>query len=144
MANNALIGFGIIGILGTGSVAVVTNTQSLVSQDASSLVDASEVLVPTQTTPIDSPAPDVVAPTPVEPAVSDTAPTPAAPAPAPTPTPAPTPAPQTQVAPATPAPAPVDATSSGSASYSDDDHDDDHGDDHDDDHDDDDDDDDDD
>lgn len=126
MANNTLIGLGIIGILSTGSVAVVANTQSLVGQDSSVLLDASNVLLEQEdpqtpgggiTVPtLESPAPagealPAESATPVDAQV-------ATPAPVVTPTPAPV------VTPAVPAPAPVDATSSGSA-YSDDDDDDD-------------------
>jgi len=143
MANNTLIGLGIIGILSTGSVAVVANTQSLVGQDSSALLDASNVLLEQdspQTPGVGITAPTLESPTPVEESLPAESATPedaqvATPAPVVAPTPAPI------VAPAVPAPAPVDATSSGSA-YSDDDDDydrddDDHGDDDDDDHDDD-------
>lgn len=123
MANNALIGLGIIGILSTGSVAVVANTQSLVGQDSSALLDASNVLLEQEEpqAPVGGiTIPTLESPTPIGEALPAESATPqdsqvAPPAPA--------------VAPAVPAPAPVDATSSGSA-YSDDDHyDDDYGDD---------------
>ena len=139
MANNTLIGLGIIGILSTGSVAVVANTQSLVGQDSSALLDASNVLLEQdspQTPGVGITAPTLESPTPVEESLPAESATPedaqvATPAPVVAPTPAPV------VAPAVPAPTPVDATSSGSA-YSDDDDDDDRDDDdHDDDHDDD-------
>lgn len=45
MANNLLIGLGIIGILGTGSTAVIANTQALAETSSSSLIDASDVLL---------------------------------------------------------------------------------------------------
>ena len=134
MSNNALIGLGIVGILSTGSVAVVANTQSLVQQDSSTLLDASDVLLNQE----DSPSPEtgitvptVESPTPVSEVLPADSATPGdsqvvAPAPAPTVEPEPV-----VTAPA-PAPAPVDATSSGS-SYSEDDDDDDDDDDHDDD-----------
>ena len=144
MSNNALIGLGIVGILSTGSVAVVANTQSLVQQDSSTLLDASDVLLNQENSP--SPetgitVPTVESPTPVSEVLPADSATPkdsqvVAPAPAPTVEPEPV-----VTAPA-PAPAPVDATSSGS-SYSedyddeDDDHDDDDEDDEDDDEDDD-------
>ena len=137
MSNNALIGLGIVGILSTGSVAVVANTQSLVQQDSSTLLDASDVLLNHENSP--SPetgitVPTVESPTPVSEVLPADSATPedsqvVAPAPAPTVEPEPV-----VTAPA-PAPAPVDATSSGS-SYSedyDDDDDDDEDDDHDDD-----------
>lgn len=135
MANNAIIGLGIIGILGTGSVAVVTNTQSLLTQEDSTLLNASEVLLPT--TLGDPSATEPVVSEPATPTIAEEspAPTPATPA-----TPAPAPAPTPVATPAAPAPAPVDATSSGSSYSSDDDYDDDDDhddDDHDDDHDDD-------
>ena len=148
MANNTLIGLGIIGILSTGSVAVVANTQSLVGQDSSALLDASNVLLEQdspQTPGVGITAPTLESPTPVEESLPAESATPedaqvATPAPVVAPTPAPVvaPTPAPIVAPAVPAPAPVDATSSGSA-YSDDDDDydrddDDHGDDDDDDH----------
>lgn len=146
MANNTLIGLGIIGILSTGSVAVVANTQSLVNQDSSTLLDASNVLL-NQEDPL-APVTGVEVPTLESPTpVGDVLPADSATPPA-TPVTTPTPAPEPVVAPAAPAPAPVDATSSGSAysedDYDDDDYDDDHDDDdheddddHDDDHDDD-------
>ncbi len=144
MSNNALIGLGIVGILSTGSVAVVANTQSLVQQDSSTLLDASDVLLNQENSP--SPetgitVPTVESPTPVSEVLPADSATPedsqvVAPAPAPTVEPEPV-----VTAPA-PAPAPVDATSSGSSyseDYDDDDdddeedgHDDDDGDDHDD------------
>jgi len=141
MANNTLIGLGIIGILSTGSVAVVANTQSLVGQDSSALLDASNVLLEQdspQTPGVGITAPTLESPTPVGESLPAESATPedaqvATPAPVVTPTPAPV------VTPAAPAPAPVDATSSGSA-YSEDDDDydrDDDDDDHDDDDDDD-------
>jgi len=46
MANNVIISLGIAGILGTGTLAVAVNTSSLVAQDSSTLLDASEVLMP--------------------------------------------------------------------------------------------------
>lgn len=131
MSNNALIGLGIVGILSTGSVAVVANTQSLVQQDSSTLLDASDVLLNQENSP--SPetgitVPTVESPTPVSEALPADSATPedsqvVAPAPAPTVEPEPV-----VTAPA-PAPAPVDATSSGSSyseDYDDDDDDDDH------------------
>ena len=140
MSNNALIGLGIVGILSTGSVAVVANTESLVQQDSSTLLDASNVLLNQE----DSPSPEtgitvptVESPTPVSEVLPADSATPedsqvVAPAPAPTVEPEPV-----VTAPA-PAPAPVDATSSGSSySEDDDDDDDDEDDDHDDDDDDD-------
>ncbi|MGA1784808.1 MAG: hypothetical protein ACO39R_05460, partial [Pontimonas sp.] len=140
MSNNALIGLGIVGILSTGSVAVVANTQSLVQQDSSTLLDASDVLLNQENSP--SPetgitVPTVESPTPVSEVLPADSATPedsqvVAPAPAPTVEPEPV-----VTAPA-PAPAPVDATSSGSSyseDYDDDDDDDDaHDDDDDDDH----------
>ena len=143
MANNTLIGLGIIGILSTGSVAVVANTQSLVGQDSSALLDASNVLLEQdspQTPGVGITAPTLESPTPVEESLPAESATPedaqvATPAPVVAPTPAPVvaPTPAPVVAPAVPAPAPVDATSSGSA-YSDDDDDYDRDDDDDDDH----------
>lgn len=133
MANNTLIGLGIIGILSTGSVAVVANTQSLVGQDSSALLDASNVLLEQdspQTPGVGITAPTLESPTPVGESL---------PAESATPEDAQVATPAPVVTPAAPAPAPVDATSSGSA-YSDDDDDDDRDDDdddHDDDHDDD-------
>jgi len=136
MANNIFLSLGIIGILGTGSAAVVANTQSLTEQEQSPLLDASEILLPTDgdtgitLPPLETPTPleDVLPADSATPDDAQVAPAPAAPAPAPEPV-------------ATPAaPAPVDATSGGSGYYEeeDDDHDDDdHGDDHDDDDDDD-------
>jgi hypothetical protein len=122
MANNTLIGLGIIGILSTGSVAVVANTQSLIGQDSSALLDASNVLLEQdspQTPGVGITAPTLESPTPVGESLPADSATPedaqvATPAPVVTPPPAPV------VAPAVPTPAPVDATSSGSA-YSDDD-----------------------
>jgi hypothetical protein len=122
MANNTLIGLGIIGILSTGSVAVVANTQSLIGQDSSALLDASNVLLEQdspQTPGVGITAPTLESPTPVGESLPAESATPedaqvATPAPVVTPPPAPV------VAPAVPTPAPVDATSSGSA-YSDDD-----------------------
>ena len=122
MANNALIGLGIIGILSTGSVAVVANTPSLIGQDSSALLDASNVLLEQdspQTPGVGITAPTIESPTPVGESLPADSATPedaqvATPAPVVTPTPAPV------VTPAVPTPAPVDATSSGSA-YSDDD-----------------------
>lgn len=119
MANNTLIGLGIIGILSTGSVAVVANTQSLVGQDSSVLLDASNVLLEQEDpqAPVGGIAvPTLESPTPIGEALPAESATPqdsqvAPPAPA--------------VAPAVPAPAPVDATSSGSAYSDDDDYDDD-------------------
>ena len=135
MANNTLIGLGIIGILSTGSVAVVANTQLLIGQDSSALLDASNVLLEQdspQTPSVGITAPTLESPTPVGESLPAESATPedaqvATPAPVVTPPPAP------MVAPAVPTPAPVDATSSGSA-YSDDDDDHDDHDDDDDDH----------
>jgi len=135
MANNTLIGLGIIGILSTGSVAVVANTQSLIGQDSSALLDASNVLLEQdspQTPGVGITAPTIESPTPVGESLPAESATPedaqvATPAPVVALPPAPV------VAPAVPTPAPVDATSSGSA-YSDDDHDDDDDDHEDDDH----------
>jgi len=64
MSNNLLIGLGIIGILGTGSAAVVANTQALVDTNPSPLIEASDVLLPdpTGTTVV---IPSEVAPEPV-------------------------------------------------------------------------------
>jgi type IV secretory pathway VirB10-like protein len=143
MANNIFLSLGIVGILGTGSAAVVANTQSLTEQEQSPLLDASEILLPTDgdagitVPPLEAPTPleDVLPADSATPDDAQAAPAPAAPAPAPAPEPAPEPV-------ATPAaPAPVDATSGGSGYYEeeeedeeDDDHDDDdHGDDDDDD-----------
>ena len=129
MENNTLIGLGIIGILSTGSVAVVANTQSLVGQDSSALLDASNVLLEQdspQTPVVGITAPTLESPTPVGESL---------PAESATPEDAQVATPAPVVTPAVPAPAPVDATSSGSA-YSDDDDEDDRDDD-DDDHDDD-------
>ena len=125
MANNTLIGLGIICILSTGSVAVVANTQSLIGQDSSALLDASNVLLEQdspQTPGVGITAPTLESPTPVGESLPADSATPedaqvATPAPVVTPPPAP------MVTPAVPTPAPVDATSSGSA-YSDDDDDD--------------------
>jgi type IV secretory pathway VirB10-like protein len=139
MANNIFLSLGIIGILGTGSAAVVANTQSLTEQEQSPLLDASEILLPTDgdagitVPPLEAPTPleDVLPADSATPDDAQAAPAPAAPAPAPAPEPAPEPV-------ATPAaPAPVDATSGGSGYYEeeedddhdDDDDDDDHGDD---------------
>ena len=122
MANNTLIGLGIIGILSTGSVAVVANTQSLVEQDSSALLDASTVLLnqdDPQTPGSGITVPTVESPTPVADAVPAESATPDDAQVAPTAPVAPA-APAPVVAPVAPAPAPVDATSSGSA-YSDDD-----------------------
>ena len=143
MANNIFLSLGIVGILGTGSAAVVANTQSLTEQEQSPLLDASEILLPTDgdagitVPPLEAPTPleDVLPADSATPDDAQAAPAPAAPAPAPAPEPAPEPV-------ATPAaPAPVDATSGGSGYYEEeeeDDHDDDdHGDDDDDDDDDD-------
>ena len=130
MANNTLIGLGIIGILSTGSVAVVANTQSLVGQDSSALLDASNVLLEQdspQTPGVGITASTLESPTPVGESLPAESATPED-AQVATPAPVVTPAPAPVVTPAAPAPAPVDATSSGSA-YSDDD-DDDHDDDH--------------
>ena len=137
MSNNALIGLGIVGILSTGSVAVVANTQSLVQQDSSTLLDASDVLLNQENSP--SPetgitVPTVESPTPVSEVLPADSATPedsqvVAPAPAPTvEAPAPTVEPEPVVTAPAPAPAPVDATSSGSSyseDYDDDDDDDD-------------------
>ena len=126
MANNTLIGLGIIGILSTGSVAVVANTQSLIGQDSSALLDASNVLLEQdspQTPGVGITAPTLESPTPVGESL---------PAESATPEDAQVATPAPVVAPAVPTPAPVDATSSGSA-YSDDDDDYDHDDDDDDD-----------
>jgi hypothetical protein len=140
MANNIFLSLGIVGILGTGSAAVVANTQSLTEQEQSPLLDASEILLPTDgdagitVPPLEAPTPleDVLPADSATPDDAQAAPAPAAPAPEPAPEPVATPA----------APAPVDATSGGSGYYEeeedDDDHDDDdHGDDDDDDDDDD-------
>ena len=140
MANNIFLSLGIIGILGTGSAAVVANTQSLTEQEQSPLLDASEILLPTDgdagitVPPLEAPTPleDVLPADSATPDDAQAAPAPAAPAPEPAPEPVATPA----------APAPVDATSGGSGYYEEeeeeDDHDDDdHGDDDDDDDDDD-------
>jgi len=116
MANNTLIGLGIIGILSTGSVAVVANTQSLIGQDSSALLDASNVLLEQdspQTPGVGITAPTLESPTPVGESL---------PAESATPEDAQVATPAPVVAPAVPTPAPVDATSSGSA-YSDDDND---------------------
>jgi len=118
MANNTLIGLGIIGILSTGSVAVVANTQSLVGQDSSTLLDASSVLL-TQEDP-QTPGSGLTVPTLESPLSFGEA----LPAESATPEDAQVATPAPVVAPAAPVPAPVDATSSGS-SYSDDDDDDD-------------------
>ena len=125
MANNIFLSLGIIGILGTGSAAVVANTQSLTEQEQSPLLDASEILLPTDgdtgitLPPLETPTPleDVLPADSATPDDAQVAPAPAAPAPAPAPEPVATPA----------APAPVDATSGGSGYYEeeDDDHDDD-------------------
>ena len=132
MSNNALIGLGIVGILSTGSVAVVANTQSLVQQDSSTLLDASDVLLNQESSP--SPetgitVPTVESPTPVSEVLPADSATPedsqvVAPAPAPTVEPEPV------VTTPAPAPAPVDATSSGSSHSEDYDDDDDDDDDH--------------
>ena len=133
MANNIFLSLGIVGILGTGSAAVVANTQSLTEQEQSPLLDASEILLPTDgddgitVPPLEAPTPleDVLPADSATPDDAQAAPAPAAPAPEPAPEPVATPA----------APAPVDATSGGSGYYEeeeDDDHDDDdddHGDD---------------
>lgn len=135
MANNIFLSLGIIGILGTGSAAVVANTQSLTEQEQSPLLDASEILLPTDgddgitVPPLEAPTPleDVLPADSATPDDAQAAPAPAAPAPEPAPEPVATPA----------APAPVDATSGGSGYYEeeedddhdDDDDDDDHGDD---------------
>ena len=130
MANNIFLSLGIIGILGTGSAAVVANTQSLTEQEQSPLLDASEILLPTDgdagitVPPIEAPTPleDVLPADSATPDDAQAAPAPAAPAPEPAPEPVATPA----------APAPVDATSGGSGYYEeeeDDDDDDDHDDD---------------
>jgi len=97
MANNTLIGLGIIGILSTGSVAVVANTQSLVGQDSSALLDASNVLLEQdspQTPGVGITAPTLESPTPVGESLPAESATPedaqvATPAPVVTPTPAP-------------------------------------------------------
>ena len=126
MANNTLIGLGIIGILSTGSVAVVANTQSLVEQDSSALLDASTVLLnqdDPQTPGSGITVPTVESPTPVADAVPAESATPDDAQVAPTAPVAPV-APAPVVAPVAPAPAPVDATSSGSAYSDDDDYDD--------------------
>jgi type IV secretory pathway VirB10-like protein len=126
MANNIFLSLGIVGILGTGSAAVVANTQSLTEQEQSPLLDASEILLPTDgdagitVPPIEAPTPleDVLPADSATPDDAQAAPAPAAPAPEPAPEPVATPA----------APAPVDATSGGSGYYEeeeDDDHDDD-------------------
>ena len=131
MANNTLIGLGIIGILSTGSVAVVANTQSLVEQDSSALLDASTVLLnqdDPQTPGSGITVPTVESPTPVADAVPAESATPDDAQVAPTAPVAPV-APAPVVAPVAPAPAPVDATSSGSAYSDDDDYDDDEDDD---------------
>jgi type IV secretory pathway VirB10-like protein len=141
MANNIFLSLGIVGILGTGSAAVVANTQSLTEQEQSPLLDASEILLPTDgdagitVPPLEAPTPleDVLPADSATPDDAQAAPAPAAPAPAPAP--APEPAPEPVATPA--APAPVDATSGGSGYYEeeedddhdDDDDDDDHGDD---------------
>ena len=135
MANNIFLSLGIVGILGAGSAAVVANTQSLTEQEQSPLLDASEILLPTDgdagitVPPIEAPTPleDVLPADSATPDDAQAAPAPAAPAPEPAPEPVATPA----------APAPVDATSGGSGYYEeeedddhdDDDDDDDHGDD---------------
>jgi hypothetical protein len=135
MANNIFLSLGIVGILGTGSAAVVANTQSLTEQEQSPLLDASEILLPTDgdagitVPPLEAPTPleDVLPADSATPDDAQAAPAPAAPAPEPAPEPVATPA----------APAPVDATSGGSGYYEeeedddhdDDDDDDDHGDD---------------
>ena len=135
MANKIFLSLGIIGILGTGSAAVVANTQSLTEQEQSPLLDASEILLPTDgddgitVPPLEAPTPleDVLPADSATPDDAQAAPAPAAPAPEPAPEPVATPA----------APAPVDATSGGSGYYEeeedddhdDDDDDDDHGDD---------------
>ena len=116
MANNTLIGLGIIGILSTGSVAVVANTQLLIGQDSSALLDASNVLLEQdspQTPGVGITAPTLESPTPVGESLPAESATPED-AQVATPPRAPV------VAPADPTPAPVDAISSGSA-YSDDD-----------------------
>lgn len=128
MANNTLIGLGIIGILSTGSVAVVANTQSLVEQDSSALLDASTVLLnqdDPQTPGSGITVPTVESPTPMADAVPAESATPDDAQVAPTAPVAPA-APAPVVAPVAPAPAPVDATSSGSAYSDDDDYDDDY------------------
>jgi len=126
MSNNLLIGLGIIGILGTGSAAVVANTQALLDTNPSPLIEASDVLLPDPT------ATNVVIPSEVAP---ETVPGSGAVAPSDAVSSNLQGAPQlstpsARVAPVTPAP--VDATSSGS-SYSesddDDESDDDEGDD---------------
>lgn len=131
MANNIFLSLGIIGILGTGSAAVVANTQSLTEQEQSPLLDASEILLPTDgdagitVPPIEAPTPleDVLPADSATPDDAQAAPAPAAPAPEPAPEPVATPA----------APAPVDATSGGSGYYEEEEDDDDDDDDHDDD-----------
>ena len=115
MANNIFLSLGIIGILGTGSAAVVANTQSLTEQEQSPLLDASEILLPTDgdagitVPPLEAPTPleDVLPADSATPDDAQAAPAPAAPAPEPAPEPVATPA----------APAPVDATSGGSGYY---------------------------
>ena len=95
---------------------MVANTQSLIGQDSSALLDASNVLLEQdspQTPGVGITAPTLESPTPVGESLPAESATPedaqvATPAPAPV------------VAPADPTPAPVDAISSGSA-YSDDD-----------------------
>ena len=132
MANNIFLSLGIVGILGTGSAAVVANTQSLTEQEQSPLLDASEILLPTDgdagitVPPIEAPTPleDVLPADSATPDDAQAAPAPAAPAPEPAPEPVATPA----------APAPVDATSGGSGYYEEEDDDDDDHDDDDDDH----------
>ena len=130
MANNIFLSLGIVGILGTGSAAVVANTQSLTEQEQSPLLDGSEILLPTDgdagitVPPLEAPTPleDVLPADSATPDDAQASPAPAAPAPEPAPEPVATPA----------APAPVDATSGGSGYYEeeeDDDDDDDHGDD---------------
>lgn len=126
MANNTLIGLGIIGILSTGSVAVVANTQSLVGQDSSTLLDASNVLLTQedpQTPGSGLTVPTLESPVPVGEALPAESATPGDAQLAP-PAPVVTPAPDPVVAPAAPVPDPVDATSSGSSYYEDDDDDD--------------------
>lgn len=139
MSNNALIGLGIIGILSTGSVAVVANTQSLVQQDSSTLLDASNVLLNQDETPAPETGltvPTVESPTPVEEVLPADSATPQD-AQVVQQAPAPTVEPEPVVTAPAPAPAPVDATSSGSSYSDDDEYDDDDDDDHDEDHDDD-------
>ena len=124
MTNNTLITLGIVGILGTGSAAVVANTDALLTPEPSPLINANEVLltpepvVPLEATPT---APETLAPSEEPATVNPSAPS------------TPTTSPTTPVykAPVT-APAPVDATSGGSGYYDEDD-DDDHDDDDDDD-----------